>query len=115
MTEATNDEQEFLDYVNATPKQHVQASVCLDMPYRTEMSVSDFIEHCHTALGQIPDSMRGDAVVVVDDDDIEFRARREETSDEHIARCRAQFDNKRRAQANRRLMYEQLKQEFGDA
>lgn len=110
-----NDEQEFLDYVNTTPKRYVHASVCLDMLCRTEMSVSDFIEHCHTAVGQIADSLRGDAVVVVNDDDIEFHARREETSDEHIARCRTQFDNKRRAQANRRLLYEQLKQEFGDA
>ena len=115
MTEATNDEQEFLNYVNATPKQHVQASVHLEMPYQTEMSVGDFIAHCHKVWGQIAEPLRGDAVVVVGDDDIEFRACREETPDEHIAHCRAQFDNKRRAQANRRLMYEQLKKEFGDA
>ena len=115
MTEATNDEQEFLDYVNTTPKQHVRASVCLDMPYRTEMSVGDFIAHCHKVWGQIAEPLRGGAVVVVDDEDIEFRASREETPDEHIARCRPRFDNKRSAQAIRRLMYEQLKQEFGDA
>lgn len=110
-----NDEQEFLDYVNATPKQHVHASVRLDMPYQTEMSVSDFIEHCHTTLGQIADSLRGDAVVVVDDDDIEFRASREETPDEHIERCRFEFDSKQRAKNNRLRLYERLKQEFGDA
>lgn len=114
MLESTT-EQEFLDFVNATPKENIYAHVDLAMLDRPEMLVGDFIALCEESLREIDEPLRECAVVVIDDDNIEFRACRVETSDEHIDRCRVEFDRKRLLKENRRRLYEQLKQEFGDA
>lgn len=107
--------EDFIDYVNKTPKKVLFSSVEIGASYDTDMSAVEFIALCQSSLEKIPADLRNAAVILIDDDSIEFRAHREETNDEHIARCREEFDAAWRAKNNRFLQYQLLKREFGDA
>lgn len=108
-------EQEFIDYVNKTPKKVLFSSADVCTSDDVDMSVVDFVALCQRKLGEMRPDLRNAARVLIDDDRIEFRAHREETNDEHIARCREQFDAAWHAKNNRFLQYQLLKREFGDA
>jgi hypothetical protein len=108
-------EKQLLDYVNKTPKEVLNHCVNFDPECVNDTSVEKFVALCQQALEEIPVNLRGYATVQLGESGLTFNAHREETSAEHVERCRAELNASLRAKYQRYQQYVLLKREFGNA